>query len=280
MTHAKFGGADHDASTVRPGEPERRSQPPLSNRSGVRIDIEGLRKTFNGVPVLRCVDLHIEAGEVMVIVGGSGEGKSVLLRHIAGLERPDAGGIRLNGMDLHDYVRQPRDAKPFRFSMVFQGSALLNSLTVGENVSLRLREHRSHSETEIRRIVAACLEAVELAGTEERLPSELSGGMRKRVAIARALAIEPQIILYDEPTADLDPILTAQIGALIKRIQDTRGATQVVVAHNLALAGEIGTHIAVLHDGRIVDYQPAQSFSRSANAYTQEFIRAADLKLK
>jgi phospholipid/cholesterol/gamma-HCH transport system ATP-binding protein len=245
---------------------------------GVSIEIRGLCKAYNGVPVLQGIDLQIAAGEIMVIVGGSGEGKSVLLRHIAGLEHPDAGSIRLDDMDLPDYLRLTSEEKPFRLSMVFQSSALLNSLTVADNVGLRLKEHRTKSDAEIRRIVARCLEQVDLAGTEEKMPSELSGGMRKRVAIARALAVEPQIILYDEPTADLDPILTVQIGQLVKRIQDTVGTTQVVVAHNLALASEIGTRIAMLQAGRIVDCQPAAAIGRSPNAHTQEFIRAANLK--
>lgn len=251
----------------------------MAETRGVNIEVSGLRKSFNGSSVLKSVDLHIEAGEIMVIVGGSGEGKSVLLRHIAGLEKPDAGSIRLNGLDLEEYLQLPPEKKPFRLSMVFQSSALLNSLTVAENVSLRLKEHHTHPAREIKQIVATCLEQVDLAGTEEKMPSELSGGMRKRVAIARALAVEPQIILYDEPTADLDPILTEQIGQLVKRIQETRGTTQVIVAHNLALAGRIGTHIAVLHQGLIVDYQPANALSHSDNPHTQEFIRAANLNL-
>jgi phospholipid/cholesterol/gamma-HCH transport system ATP-binding protein len=251
----------------------------MRERGGVSIDIQGLRQSYNGHDVLDDVDLHIDAGEIMVIVGGSGEGKSVLLRHIAGLERPRAGSVRLDGMDMETYLRVPAPEKPFRLSMVFQSSALLNSLSVAENVSLRLKEHHSHTTEEIRRIVSTCLEQVDLAGTEDRMPSELSGGMRKRVAIARALAVDPHIILYDEPTADLDPILTEGIGRLIKRIQERRGATQVVVAHNLALASEIGTHIAVLHRGRIVDYQPAQALALSTNPHTRQFIRAADLKL-
>jgi phospholipid/cholesterol/gamma-HCH transport system ATP-binding protein len=244
---------------------------------GVAIEISGLRKSFNAHPVLQGVDLRIAAGEIMVIVGGSGEGKSVLLRHIAGLEAADAGSIDLNGIALQEYLRLPPERKPFRLSMVFQSSALLNSLTVAENVSLRLREHRTHAPREIAGIVATCLEQVDLAGTEHLLPSELSGGMRKRVAIARALAVEPQVILYDEPTADLDPILTVQIGELVQRIQDTRGATQVIVAHDLLLATEIGTHIAVLHEGRIVDYQAAEAFVHSDHPFTQEFLRAANL---
>ena len=252
----------------------------MAKAQGVNIEVQGLRKSYNGMAVLRGVELRVEPGEIMVIVGGSGEGKSVLLRHIAGLERPDAGTIHLNGIDLQAYLRLPPENKPFRLSMVFQGSALLNSLSVAENVSLRLKEYRTHSDREIERIVATCLEQVELAGTQHKMPSDLSGGMRKRVAIARALAVEPQIILYDEPTADLDPILTEQIGQLIKQIQETLGTTQVVVAHNLALAGRIGTHIAVLHDGRIVDYQPARELASSSNAHTQAFIRATELRVQ
>jgi phospholipid/cholesterol/gamma-HCH transport system ATP-binding protein len=251
----------------------------MSKHRGVAIEIEGLHKTFGGHPVLRGVDLHIEPGEIMVIVGGSGEGKSVLLRHIAGLETPDAGAIRLNDIDLQQYLRLPPEQKPFRLSMVFQSSALLNSLTVADNVGLRLREHRTQSQQEIERIVATCLAQVDLAGTEHLLPGELSGGMRKRAAIARALSVEPQLILYDEPTADLDPILTVQIGQLVQRIQRTSGATQVVVAHDIALATEIGTHIAVLRGGRIIDYQPADAFGRSPNPFTQEFLRAAQLRI-
>jgi phospholipid/cholesterol/gamma-HCH transport system ATP-binding protein len=250
----------------------------MAERRGVSIEIQGLRKSYNGSPVLVGVDLHIDAGEIMVILGGSGEGKSVLLRQIAGLEQPDAGSIRLNEMDLDRYLSLAPEQKPFRLSMVFQGSALLNSLTVADNVGLRLKEHGTHSRRDIERIVATCLGQVDLAGTQHKMPGELSGGMRKRVAIARALAVDPEVILYDEPTADLDPIRTEEIGRLIKRIQETRGTTQVVVAHNLALASGIGTHIALLHDGRIVDYQPAPALHDSPNPRTQEFIRAAEPK--
>ena len=250
----------------------------MTDQRGVGIEVQDLWKSYNGEPVLSGVQLHIEAGEIMVIVGGSGEGKSVLLRQIAGLEFPDRGRVLLDGLELPAYLRLPPQHKPFRLSMVFQSSALLNSLTVAENVSLRLKEHRTHSRREIRRIVSACLEQVDLGGSEDKMPSELSGGMRKRVAIARALAVAPQVILYDEPTADLDPILTEGVGALIARIQRTRGTTQVVVAHNLALASEIGTHIAVLHEGQIVDYQPAHELTHSKHPHTLEFLRAANLK--
>lgn len=245
---------------------------------GVAIEIRGLRKSYEGTEVLRGIDLRIDPGETLVIVGGSGEGKSVFVRHIAGLEAPDAGTVHLNGIDLRDYLRMDPRKKPFRISMVFQGAALLNSLSVSENVSLRMREHENRPEEEMDRVVADCLRQVDLAGTERKLPADLSGGMRKRVAIARALAAEPDIVLHDEPTADLDPILTEQIGELILRIQRLRGATQVVVTHNLALATVVGNRIAVLRKGRIVDLTAAHDLIHSQNEYTRSFVQAASLR--
>jgi len=245
---------------------------------GVAIRISGLRKSYRGTDVLRGIDLQIEPGETLVIVGGSGEGKSVLLRHLAGLEQPDAGAVRLDDLDLSEYLAMPPNRKPFRIAMVFQGAALLNSLTVAENVALRLREHEHRSEAELSRTVSDCLAQVDMAGTEGQLPGDLSGGMRKRVAIARALAADPQVVLHDEPTADLDPILTQQIGELINRIHDTHRATQVVVTHNLALAEEVGNRIAVLQRGRIVELLPADALGHSTNPYTQAFVKAASLR--
>lgn len=244
--------------------------------AGVAIDIVGLHKAYGSTAVLRGIDLRVEAGETLVIAGGSGEGKSVLLRQIAGLESPDAGTITLGGIDAGRYARLPSEQRPFRLSMVFQGSALLNSLSVFENVGLRLQEHGAAPE-EIARVVAACLDQVGLRGEERKLPEELSGGMRKRVAIARALAAAPQLILYDEPTADLDPIRTREIGDLICRIRSRSGATQIVVTHDLPLAVSIGTQVAVIHGGRIVDRQPAGRLAASPHAHTQALLRAANL---
>lgn len=245
--------------------------------TAVAIEIAGLHKRFEGAPVLQGVDLTVEPGELMVIVGGSGEGKSVLLRHIAGLELPDQGTIRVGGIALPDYLRLGYDAKPFHIAMVFQNAALLNSLTVAENVALPLREHRRHDRLDIDAIVARSLAQVDLAGAGQKLPGELSGGMRKRASVARALAMDPQIILYDEPTADLDPLLTEQIGELIVRIKRTRGTTQVLVTHNLTLARAIGDHVALLHHGRIVDFTTGQTLTASTHPLTQEFLRAATL---
>jgi phospholipid/cholesterol/gamma-HCH transport system ATP-binding protein len=244
--------------------------------AAVTIEIRELHKSYGATRVLRGIDLRIDAGETMVIAGGSGEGKSVLLRQIAGLETPDAGEILLGGVEARRYAGLPSDKKPFRLSMVFQSSALLNSLSVFENVGLRSREHGAERE-EIDRVVATCLDQVGLRGEERKLPEELSGGMRKRVAIARALAAAPQVILYDEPTADLDPIRTKEIGDLICRIRSDTGATQVVVTHDLTLAMDIGTQVAVIHGGRIVDQQPARHFAASPHPHTQALIRAANL---
>lgn len=247
--------------------------------TAVGIEVRGLHKAFDGTPVLRGVDLTVEPGELMVIVGGSGEGKSVLLRHIAGLIQPDRGTIRLGDLALAWYLSLDYDAKPFHVAMVFQSAALLGSLSVAENVALALHEHGARDAKEIDAIVAHSLEQVELAGAEHKLPGELSGGMRKRVAVARALAMSPQVILYDEPTADLDPILTEQIGELIVRIKERRGATQVLVTHNLTLACAIGDHVALLHEGRIVDYRTGRTLAASDHPLTQEFLRAASLRL-
>jgi len=247
---------------------------------GVAVGLAGLRKTYDGHAVLRGLDLAVDPGELLAIVGQSGEGKSVLLRQIVGLERPDAGTITVGGVPLPRYLAMAPDEKPFRIAMVFQNAALLASLTVAENVGLRLRERRRHDEREIRAITRRVLEQVELAGTEDKMPAELSGGMRKRVAIARALAIDPELILYDEPTADLDPILTEQIGNLIRRIKATRGSTQLIVTHNLPLARAIADRIAVLEAGRIADCRTPEALAESRHPLTRELLRASGLGLE
>ena len=246
-------------------------------RRGVALDLRGVRRSYGGAEVLRGVDLSVNAGELLAIVGQSGTGKSVLLRQIIGLERPDAGRITVGGLELPRYLAIPPEEKPFRIAMVFQSAALLASLTVAENVGLRLRERRRHSAAEIEAITRRVLADVELEGTEDKLPSELSGGMRKRVAIARALAIDPELILYDEPTADLDPILTQQIGELIGRIRTNRGSTQIIVTHNLPLARAIADRIAVLDQGRIVECSTPAELAASRQPLTREFLRAAAL---
>ncbi len=244
---------------------------------GVAVEVVGVRKGYGEHTVLRGIDLAVRSGELVAIVGQSGTGKSVLLRQIVGLEQPDAGRIVVGGLELSRYLAVPPEAKPFRMAMVFQNAALLASLTVAENVALRLRERGQHDGREIADITRRVLQAVDLAGTEAKLPGELSGGMRKRVAIARALAIDPELILYDEPTADLDPILAEQIGGLIARIRATRGNTQIIVTHNLPLARAIADRIAVLDQGHITECSTPAELVASTHPLTREFLRAAAL---
>jgi phospholipid/cholesterol/gamma-HCH transport system ATP-binding protein len=245
---------------------------------GVGVELAGVRKRYDGHAVLRGIDLVVEPGKLVAILGQSGSGKSVTLRQIIGLERPDAGRIVVGGIPIERYTAMAPEEKPFRIAMVFQNSALLASLSVAENVSLRLRERGRLAAAEIAEITRRCLEQVELAGTEKKYPSELSGGMRKRAAIARALAVDPELILYDEPTADLDPVLTEQIGGLIARIRDTRGSTQIFVTHNVPLARAIADRIAVLDEGRIAEYVTPQDLLGSRHPLTRELLRAATLE--
>ena len=245
---------------------------------GVAVVLDGIHKRYGTQEVLVGVDLEVRPGELLAILGQSGQGKSVLLRQIVGLERPDSGTVSVGGIPLERYLALPPDEKPFRIAMVFQGSALLGSLSVEDNVALRLREHRQATPEEIAATVRRALQQVELGGIEGKLPGEISGGMRKRAAIARALAIDPELILYDEPTADLDPILTEQIGALIARIRESRGSTQIIVTHNLGLARTIADRIAVLDAGRIVECAPPSALEASGNPLTREFLRAAALR--
>jgi len=247
---------------------------------GVPVELSDVSKSYGDHAVLRGIDLDIEAGALVAIVGQSGTGKSVLLRQIIGLEKPDAGRIVVGGTELERYLATPPEEKPFRMAMVFQSAALLASLTVAENVSLRLRERGRQDSREIAEITRRALEQVDLAGTEDKLPGELSGGMRKRVAIARALAIDPELILYDEPTADLDPILTEEIGRLITRISEVRGATQIIVTHNLPLALRLASRIAVLDRGRIAEYSTPKELVKSNQPLTRAFLRAAALEME
>ena len=214
--------------------------------AGISAEVRNLRKQFDGEPVLRGVNLKVQPGEIFVIMGPSGSGKSVLLRHIIGLEMPDSGEVFVGGKPVSDAV-----LNEFRLAMVFQSGALLNSFTVTENVGLYLTEHQSKSETEIKKIVAEKLELVGLTGHEDRLPSELSGGMKKRAAIARALVIEPQLMLYDEPTSELDPVMAATIGHEISRLRQRTGTTSIVVTHDRDLAFGIADRMALIHEGQI-----------------------------
>ena len=245
----------------------------VNNHSGVSLQVRGLRKSFDGQAVLNGIDFEVQPGEIFVIMGPSGSGKSVLLKHLIGLESPDAGEILING----ESVQSPEIASKYRLAMVFQSGALLNSLTVGENVGLYLSEHRLKPPEEITRIVAEKLEDVGLKGTEDKMPSELSGGMKKRVAIARALVIEPQLILYDEPTSELDPLSSVVIGEEMLALQRRIHVTSLVVSHDRTFAFGVADRIAVINEGRILTIGAPDEVKRCGHALVQNFLHA-DLK--
>src|ERR1041385_2709433 len=244
-----------------------------SNHNGVSVEVRGLRKSFNGTEVLKGLDFDVKPGEIFVIMGPSGSGKSVLLKHIIGLEEPDDGEILVNG----ESIQSPGVMDKYRMAMVFQSGALLNSLTVGENVGLYLSEHRLKPPAEITRIVAQNLEIVGLKGTEDKMPSELSGGMKKRVAIARALIVEPQLILYDEPTSELDPVSAMVIGEEILKLNERTHVTSIVVTHDRDLAFGVADRIAVIIEGNIVAIGTPDEVKRNTNPLIQKFLHA-DIK--
>jgi phospholipid/cholesterol/gamma-HCH transport system ATP-binding protein len=242
----------------------------LADTKGVAIRIEQLNKFFGDKHVLKDIDLEILPGETFSIIGPSGTGKSVLLKHIVKLEVPDSGEIYID--DIPVFAGGQAPDRNYRFSMVFQSSALFNSLTVGENVGLWLREKRICKELRVREIIAEKLKMVGLEGTESLRTSELSGGMKKRVAIARSLAMNPDLILYDEPTAELDPLTTDELANTILRIKESVHNTTVVVTHDLNFALYISDRIAMIHDGRIVEVGTPASIKASNNPIVRSFI--------
>lgn len=244
--------------------------PPSNNQEGVSLQVRGLRKTFNGQEVLKGLDFDVQPGEIFVIMGPSGSGKTVLLKHLIGLEEPDAGEILIEGQP----VQSPEVMAKYRMAMVFQSGALLNSLTVGENVGLYLAEHRLKPPEEIARIVAENLESVGLKGTENKMPNELSGGMKKRVAIARALVVEPQLILYDEPTSELDPLSAVVIGEEILKLKQRIHVTSLVVSHDRELAFGVADRIAVINEGRILAIDSPDKIKNKPDPLIQKFLNA------
>jgi phospholipid/cholesterol/gamma-HCH transport system ATP-binding protein len=215
------------------------------------IQIENLHKSFDENHVLRGVNLEIPQGEAAVILGPSGCGKSVLLKHIIGLMTPDQGRVVVNGIEISSLSRKDLNVARRNFGMLFQSAALFDSMTVYENVSLGLTEHTQLSHAEKQDIVAQKLELVGLEGTEEMFPSELSGGMRKRVGLARAICLDPAVVLYDEPTTGLDPVIGDTINDLIARLQERLNITSVIVTHDMRSAFKIGDRLAMLSEGRI-----------------------------
>ena len=245
--------------------------PPASNQQGIGVEIRGLRKSFNGHLVLKDLNFEVKPGEIFVLMGPSGSGKSVLLKHVIGLEQPDAGEILLEGKP----IQSSNVLDEYRLAMVFQSGALLNSLTVGENVGLYLAEHRLKSPEEIDQIVTDKLETVGLKGTEDKMPSELSGGMKKRVALARALVIEPQLILYDEPTSELDPVSSVVIAEEIVKLNQRIHVTSLIVSHDRDLAFGVADRIAVINDGAILTIGTPAEVKNCQDPLVRDFLNAS-----
>jgi phospholipid/cholesterol/gamma-HCH transport system ATP-binding protein len=250
---------------------EGECQSSYEDSHGVSIHIENLHKSFNGNEVLKDINLEILPGETFSIIGPSGTGKSVLLKHIVKLEKPDSGRILIDNQDVYD-PDPDAERRNFRYSMVFQSSALFNSLSVGENVGLWLREKRVCSESRIRRIIREKLRLVGLEGKEELMTSELSGGMRKRVAIARSLAMNPDLILYDEPTAELDPVTSDELARVIMNLKKQVNLTTVIVSHDLNFALYLSDRVAMISGGKIVEVGSPAEIKASQNPVVRNFI--------
>ena len=236
------------------------------------VDLRGVWKVFNGHEVLRGVSLTLPRGVTLAIMGGSGEGKTVLLRLIAGLIRPDAGEIQLFGTRIDRLREEQMLPLRRRTGFVFQSAALFDSLSVFENVAYPLREHTRLLEEEIARRVRTCLSLVGMTGSERLLPAELSGGMRKRVGIARALVLEPEVVFFDEPTGGLDPSHARLVAELIAKLRTGVCETAIVVTHDIEFVGMVADQMAILHQGQFVAQGSPGEIQRSQNAAVQAFL--------
>ncbi len=243
------------------------------------IQIEGLSKSFNGQTVLDSVNLDIFDGETVVILGASGSGKTVLMSLLVGLLDPDSGRIIIDGEEVTEFTHDSQwDKVRLKIGFLFQGSALYDSMTIGENITFALEHHRHMTNAELRDIVAEKLRLVELESVAEKMPAELSGGMQKRAALARAIAFDPRIIVYDEPTTGLDPILARNISELVVRLQRELNVTSVVVTHDLICASVVADRLALLHEGRFVFIGTMEELRRSDDGYVREFFEASSLR--
>ncbi len=249
--------------------------PPEEKDPRWHIRVRNLKKSFGPNLVLDGVNLDLERGKVNVILGASGAGKSVLIKHFMCLLRPDSGSLYVDGTDV--FALNTQDLGQFRrkFGLVFQFSALFDSLNVEDNCAFPLREHTKKSKTEILEIVADRLGALGLANTQKKFPGELSGGMRKRVGLARALVLEPEILMYDEPTTGLDPLATRNVDEMILEAGERYKVTSVVISHDMASVFRIADRIAILHNKKILEAGPAQVIHASRDPYIYEFLRAS-----
>ena len=243
------------------------------------IEVRDLQKSFGGQKILDGMSFRIENGESGVIIGRSGGGKSVLIKHLIGLLQPDSGEVLVDGENIGQMNERQLLRVRRNFGMVFQGAALFDSMTVAENVAFGLRRHEHLTEDEITRRVANILEIVDLPGTENKKPAELSGGMRKRVGLARAVVYEPQIVLYDEPTTGLDPIASDSIDQMIMRVHQHLKVTTVVVTHDMRSARRVGDRILMLHEKKIYANGTPEEIFKSSDPVVRQFVDGvADVK--
>jgi phospholipid/cholesterol/gamma-HCH transport system ATP-binding protein len=236
------------------------------------IELQNLWKSFNGKEVLRDMSIKVERGESLVIVGGSGTGKSVTIKHIIGLLKPDRGHVLIDGHDITTMSEVEINTFRRRFGMAFQEGALFDSMSVFENIAFPLRRHTKMTENEIRARVEECLDDVHLHGVDTKRPSELSGGMRRRVGFARAISLKPEILLFDEPTTGLDPVISDVVASLITEMDQKLGTTTITITHDMRVAFKIADRVAMLCQGRIVEEGTPEEFQHSTNPIVRQFI--------
>jgi phospholipid/cholesterol/gamma-HCH transport system ATP-binding protein len=237
-----------------------------------QIRIRNIKKRFGVHEVLKGVDLDVARGKINIIIGGSGQGKSVLMKHLMGLLKPDSGQIWVDGEDIVPLDDYELNRVRLKFGMSFQYSALFDSLNCFENVAFPLREHRKLSKSELNDMVVGTLESLGLKNVEKKFPAEISGGMRKRVGLARALVLKPEILLYDEPTTGLDPIATKNVDDMIRDISQKTGVTSVVISHDMASTFRIADRISMLQEGYIIESGRPDEFLQSSNEFVRAFV--------
>jgi phospholipid/cholesterol/gamma-HCH transport system ATP-binding protein len=245
----------------------------MDRNSLIKIRVVNLQKSFGENHVLRGVHLEIQQGESMVVIGGSGSGKTVLIKCIIGLIRPDGGEIYVDGLEITSLNERRLNEVRKKFGMLFQGGALFDSMKVWENVGFGLRQQTRLGEEEIRRIATEKLRLLGLKDVEDLMPAELSGGMKKRVSLARAIALEPEMLLYDEPTTGIDPVVADAINELIIQMREKLNVTSIAITHDMKSAYKIGDRIAMLYQGKIIEVGTPDDIKNSPNPIVQQFIQ-------